>query len=117
MIEIRGRREIRPQGQANMHGFMQKRFSQRSDVRRRRVDWYELLSKADEMESLINRHWEERGQADRDHRVKLVVDEWGTWHHKGTEADITHLCGQTSTMRDALIAGLTLDTFNRNPPR
>jgi alpha-N-arabinofuranosidase len=77
-------------------------------------DWYELLSKADEMRNLISRHWEMMGEFDKDHHVKLVVDEWGAWHHEGTEVDITHLFGQTSTMRDALIAGLTLDTFNRN---
>ncbi len=78
------------------------------------TDWYELLAKAGEMGNLIHRHWDTMGEVDTDHRVKLIVDEWGAWHRQGTEADITHLFRQTSTMRDALIAGLTLDTFNRN---
>jgi alpha-N-arabinofuranosidase len=42
------------------------------------------------------------------------VDEWGAWYKKGSEVDPTHLLGQQSTMRDALLAGLTLDTFNRH---
>jgi alpha-N-arabinofuranosidase len=46
--------------------------------------------------------------------VKLVVDEWGAWYRSGTEVDPTHLFGQQSTMRDALLAGLTLDTFQRH---
>lgn len=54
------------------------------------------------------------GQYDRQHRVKLVVDEWGAWYKKGSEVHPTHLLGQQSTMRDALLAGLTLDTFNRH---
>jgi alpha-L-arabinofuranosidase len=54
------------------------------------------------------------GEIDHQHRVKLVVDEWGAWHKSGSEADPTHLYGQTSTLRDALLAALTLDTFIRN---
>jgi alpha-N-arabinofuranosidase len=75
---------------------------------------YELLKEADRMESLINRHWTVMGEYDRAHRVKLVVDEWGAWYRKGSEVDPSHLLGQQSTMRDALLAGLTLDTFNRH---
>lgn len=78
------------------------------------ADWYELLSRALRMESLIQRHWAAMAEHDPEHHVKLVVDEWGAWHHAGTEVDPSHLFGQTSTMRDALIAGLTLDTFNRH---
>jgi len=78
------------------------------------AEYYELLREADRMESLINQHWTIMGQYDRQHRVKLVVDEWGAWYRKGSEVHPTHLLGQQSTMRDALLAGLTLDTFNRH---
>jgi len=54
------------------------------------------------------------GEYDRLHRVKLVVDEWGAWHREGTEVAPHHLFGQQSTMRDALLAALTLDTFHRH---
>jgi alpha-N-arabinofuranosidase len=54
------------------------------------------------------------GELDRRRRVKLVVDEWGTWHRGGTEIHPTHLLGQQSTLRDALVAALTLDTFQRH---
>src|SRR3990172_7537461 len=77
-------------------------------------DWYELLHEADQMESLITRHWSDMGEIDRQHRVKLIVDEWGAWHKSGGEADPTHLYGQTSTLRDALLAAITLDTFIRH---
>jgi len=78
------------------------------------AQYYELLREADRMESLINQHWTIMGEYDRQHRVKLVVDEWGAWYKPGSEVDASHLLGQQSTMRDALLAGLTLDTFNRH---
>lgn len=76
--------------------------------------YYELLLEADRMDSLINTHWTVMGEFDRQHRVKLVVDEWGAWYKPGTEIAPPHLLGQQSTMRDAVLAGLTLDTFNRH---
>ena len=77
-------------------------------------DWYELLTKAVHMERLIQQHWTAMGEIDHEHRVKLIVDEWGAWHRPGTEVHPAHLFGQTSTMRDALVAALTLDIFNRH---
>jgi alpha-N-arabinofuranosidase len=77
-------------------------------------EWYELLSEANVMEKLITDHWAVMGEFDRQHRVKLVVDEWGAWYKPGSEVDPTHLLGQQSTIRDAVIAGLTLDIFHRH---
>jgi alpha-N-arabinofuranosidase len=78
------------------------------------ADWYELLAKALRMETLIKQHWAAMAELDSQHRVKLIVDEWGAWHHAGTEVNRAYLFGQTSTMRDALVAALTLDIFNRH---
>jgi alpha-N-arabinofuranosidase len=78
------------------------------------AEWYELLKEADRMESLITDHWTVMGEFDREHRVKLYVDEWGTWYKAGTEVHPDHLLGQQNTMRDALVAGLTFDTFHRH---
>jgi alpha-L-arabinofuranosidase len=77
-------------------------------------EWYELLVEADKMDGLITSHWGVMGEIDRTHRVKLVVDEWGAWFKQGTELDPAHLFGQQSTVRDALVSALTLDTFHRH---
>jgi alpha-N-arabinofuranosidase len=77
-------------------------------------EWYEILNEASRMEALITSHWGVMGEIDRRRRVKLVVDEWGTWYKPGTEVAKSHLFGQQSTMRDALVAGLTFDTFHRH---
>ena len=47
-------------------------------------------------------------------RVKLVVDEWGAWYGKGTEIGPQYNLSQQSTMRDALLTGITLDIFQRH---
>ena len=76
--------------------------------------YYEILHEANLMESLITSHWGVMGEVDRRHRVKLVVDEWGAWYAPGTEPFPEALLGQQSTMRDAVLSGLTLDTFQRH---
>jgi alpha-N-arabinofuranosidase len=80
-------------------------------------EWYGLLASADQMERIITDNWAIMGEYDHDHRVKLVVDEYGSWHQAGTEVDPTHIFGQQITIRDALVTALTLDTFNRNPEK
>jgi alpha-N-arabinofuranosidase len=77
-------------------------------------EWYELLNEGDRMDGLITGHWAVMGELDRRHRVKLAVDEWGAWYREGTEVHPGHLLGQQSTMRDGLLAALTLDTFQRH---
>jgi alpha-N-arabinofuranosidase len=76
--------------------------------------WYEQFYKANKMETLIRDQWAALGQFNPEHRIKLVVDEWGCWHPAGTEINPGHLFEQMSTLRDALVAALTLDTFNRH---
>jgi alpha-N-arabinofuranosidase len=76
--------------------------------------WYEQLHKANQMEKLILDQWTALGEFDPKHAIKLVVDEWGSWHPAGTEINKRHLFEQMSTLRDALVAALSLDTFNRH---
>ncbi len=77
-------------------------------------EYYELLAEADRVETLITDNWAIMSEFDRQHRVKLVVDEWGAWYKPGSELHNTHLLGQQNTMRDAILAGMTLDTFHRH---
>ncbi len=76
-------------------------------------DWFRLLQRALLMDDLITRHSTIMDRYDPDNRVALFVDEWGTWHEPkpGTNPRFLY---QQSTMRDALVAALTLDIFN--PP-
>jgi alpha-N-arabinofuranosidase len=76
---------------------------------------YEL---ADRMEKIMLDHWTAMGVYDKNHQVKLIVDEYGPWYRfSDTKLDPTHVLGQQLTVRDAIMTALTLDTFNRNPDK
>jgi len=77
-------------------------------------EWYELLGKSDRMESLIKDHWSVMGEIDTRRQVKLVVDEWGAWHERDKDMPETYLWAYPGTLRDSLVAGINLDTFNRH---
>jgi alpha-N-arabinofuranosidase len=77
-------------------------------------EWYDLLERANRMESLIEDHWQVMGEMDRERRVKLVVDEWGAWHKQDPDVPPGYLYAYAGTLRDALISGLNLDTFQRH---
>ena len=76
--------------------------------------WYKLLLQSVYMEELIRNHWQIMGEVDKDHSVKLVVDEWGAWYETDPSIDPSYLWAYWPTLRDALVSGLTLDIFNRH---
>lgn len=81
------------------------------------VDWYELLRQGEVMDSLINGHWQVMGEFDREHHVRLVIDEWGPWYRTGSEMTSGDILEQTPTLRDAVFSAMTLDIFNQHPEK
>jgi alpha-N-arabinofuranosidase len=81
---------------------------------------YDLLTRASIMERVITDHFSAMSQASLAANVspqtpvKLVVDEWGAWYGKGTQLAPEYNLSQQSTMRDALLTGITLDIFQRH---
>ena len=82
-----------------------------------REQWFELLKEGDRLDGFIDGHAQVLNQFDPQRRVKLAIDEWGSWHKPGSEAVPSHTLGQVSTLRDALLAGLSLDIFHRHADR
>src|SRR5882724_5274495 len=68
------------------------------------------------MEELVTRHSTIMDKYDPAKRTALVVDEWGIWTdvEPGTN---THFLYQQNSLRDALIAGTTLNIFNNHCDR
>ncbi len=76
------------------------------------LQWYTMLMKAMAIEELIEEHRRVMDKHDPHRNVGLICDEWGTWHppvpsHPGK-------LYQQSSIRDALVAAMTLDIFNRH---
>lgn len=76
-------------------------------------EWYITLSKTLKMDELVTKHSAIIRQYDPDNRIGLVVDEWGTWYdvEPGTNPGFLY---QQNTMRDALVAGINLNIFNKH---
>jgi alpha-L-arabinofuranosidase len=78
------------------------------------VDWYELFQQGYQIEKIIEDQWAAIGEYDEERKIKLVVDEYGPWHRKGTEVFPDAILSQQITIRDALFTAFTLDIFNRH---
>ena len=79
-------------------------------------EYYLTIEKAYKMEELVTRHGDIMNHYDPEKRVGMIVDEWGTWYdvEEGTNPGFLY---QQNTMRDAIVAGLTLNIFNKHSDR
>jgi alpha-N-arabinofuranosidase len=75
--------------------------------------WKELLSKAAAIEGIVTGHRQILDEYDPERKIKLILDEWGTWHpvEPGKPGGGLY---QQNTVRDAAVAGITLDTFHNH---
>jgi len=73
--------------------------------------YFEILKKCLHIEKTIERHMEIMDKYDPEKRVALAFDEWGTWYdvEEGTNPGFLF---QQNSMRDALVAALTLNYLN-----
>lgn len=79
-------------------------------------EYFTTMERASLMEELVQKHSEIMDKYDPKKKVALVVDEWGGWYdvESGTNGAFLY---QQNTMRDAMIAGLTLNIFNNHCDR
>ncbi|KJD34418.1 alpha-N-arabinofuranosidase [Tamlana nanhaiensis] len=75
------------------------------------AQYFSTMETALKMDELIKKHTEIMDKYDPEHKVDLIVDEWGGWYEveEGTNPGFLY---QQNTMRDAMIAGTTLNIFN-----
>lgn len=79
-------------------------------------DYYTTLNKAYRMEYLVSRHGRIMDKYDPEKKVAMIVDEWGTWYdvEPGTNPGFLY---QQNTMRDAIVAAINLNIFNKHSDR
>jgi alpha-N-arabinofuranosidase len=75
------------------------------------ADYYLTIKKTLQMEELVSNHLQVMNKHDPEHKVGLIVDEWGTWFdvEPGTNPGFLF---QQNTMRDAMVAAANLNIFN-----
>jgi alpha-N-arabinofuranosidase len=79
-------------------------------------EYFNTMRNCLQMEELVTRHSAIMDRYDPDKQVALVVDEWGIWTdvEPGTNPGFLY---QQNSLRDALIAGTTLNIFNNHADR
>lgn len=78
--------------------------------------YFATMKSALKMEELVTRHSNIMDKYDPAKKTALVVDEWGGWYEvePGTNPGFLY---QQNTIRDAMIAGATLNIFNNHCER
>jgi alpha-L-arabinofuranosidase len=79
-------------------------------------EWFVTMQKALYMDELLKQHGAIMLKYDPDKRVGLIVDEWGTWYDQepGSQPGFLY---QQNTLRDAMVAAMTLNVFQRHCDR
>lgn len=79
-------------------------------------EYYATIFQTLRIEDIINGHLRIMDKFDPEHTIDLVVDEWGTWYdvEPGTNPGFLY---QQNTMRDAIVAALNLNIFNKHSAR
>ena len=76
--------------------------------------YYDMMARGAFMEGVILDSWGAMSEGDRAHRTKIVMDEWGAWYGGSTRLGKEYNLSQQSTMRDAILSGITLDIFHKH---
>ena len=78
--------------------------------------YFGIMKQAWKMDELVTNHAAIMDKYDPAKKVALIVDEWGGWYdvEPGTNPGFLY---QQNTMRDAMIAGMTLNIFNNHADR
>lgn len=79
------------------------------------ADYLWTMGKCLEIENLLKKHIAIMDQYDPQRKVGLMVDEWGTWWDQ--EPGSHSVLYQQNSLRDAFVAALTLNVFNKYSER
>ena len=79
-------------------------------------DYYWTLGKCLEIEDVLKKHIAIMDRHDPEKRIGLLMDEWGTWWDQEPASVPGHLY-QQNTLRDAMVASLSLDIFHKYTER
>ena len=79
-------------------------------------EYYDVIAKSLEIEEVLRNHEAIMDTYDPERKIDLLLDEWGTWFEVEPGTNPGHLF-QQNTMRDAVVAALSLNIFNKHTAR
>jgi len=96
-----------------------------SDIDFNNEDWFITLKKTFDIEDFIKEISFIMDKYDPDKKIGLIIDEWGTWYDTEYMTQSPRFLGyipeimmlQQNTLRDAMVAGVCLNIFNKHSDR
>ena len=87
-----------------------------SATRFKEIDWFHQLRRAMRLDDILTRQSTIMDKYDLHKRVALIIGEWGAWHdvEPGTNPGFLY---QQNSLRDALVAGVSLNILNQHCDR
>ena len=79
-------------------------------------EYYNILAKSVEIDEVLRNHEAIMDAYDPQRRIALLLDEWGTWFDVEPGYNPGHLF-QQNTMRDAMVAAMSLNIFQKHTSR
>lgn len=100
----------------SLHHYTYNRPAHYSATRFGEDEYFDILQRCLNIEGVIDHHINIMDTYDPHNRVALVVDEWGAWYdvEPGTNPGFLY---QQNTLRDAMVAALSLNYFNERCDR
>jgi alpha-N-arabinofuranosidase len=80
------------------------------------TDWFHQLRSAMELDEILTKQSNIMDKYDREKEIALIVGEWGAWHNvePGTNEGFLY---QQNSLRDAIVAGVSLNIMNQHCDR
>ena len=80
------------------------------------IDWFYQLERALELDTILKKQTTVMDKYDPDKHIELAVGEWGAWHNvePGTNEGFLY---QQNSLRDAMVAGSSLNIMNQHCDR
>jgi alpha-N-arabinofuranosidase len=77
------------------------------------IDWFHQLKRALEIDNILKKQTNIMDRYDPDKEIELAVGEWGAWHdvEPGTNEGFLY---QQNSLRDAMVAGSSLNIMNKH---
>ena len=100
----------------DLHYYCEPEDGHTSATKFKEIDWFHQLKRALKIDDILKKQSNIMDKYDPDKEIELAVGEWGAWHEvePGTNPGFLY---QQNTLRDAMVAGSSLNIMNQHCER
>jgi alpha-N-arabinofuranosidase len=100
----------------DLHYYCETGEESASATKFKEIDWFHQLKRALEIDNILKKQTNIMDRYDPEKHIELAVGEWGAWHNvePGTNEGFLY---QQNSLRDAMVAGSSLNIMNKHCDR